>query len=359
MDKTTTVNSDEISIQDIVNKIKSGLQYLLGQWWKLIIASMLGGAIGFSYSLLKPVTYSARLNFLVEEGKNSGSGLASLAGQFGFDLGGLSGGSSLLSGDNVLVFLKSKNLTRETLLTQYDSSGTYSLADRYAEINNLRGKWKSNSKIAKDIFFPVNGKIPGARLHDSLLQVITDQILKKELFVEKPDKKSSFVQVTTVMRDELLAKYYCERLVKLATERFIHSKISRQTINVNRLQRRADSIGALLNNKTYATAVAQEKILDINPAFKTSTVIAEVTGRDKLMLTTIYGEVIKNLEISKAALSQETPAIEIVDTVDLPLKVNKTGKVFAFLVGAFLAMFVFIVFLTAKIFLSHKFGQKI
>jgi hypothetical protein len=36
------------------------------------------------------------MSFVVEEGKSSGGGLASLAGQFGFDVGGASGATLFL-----------------------------------------------------------------------------------------------------------------------------------------------------------------------------------------------------------------------------------------------------------------------
>jgi uncharacterized protein involved in exopolysaccharide biosynthesis len=38
------------------------------------------------------------------------------------------------------------------------------------------------------------------------------------------------------------------------------------------------------------------------------------------MMGTIYAELMKNLEISKTALIQETPAVQIVDHASLPLE---------------------------------------
>ena len=347
--------SGSVSLYDLLQKGRILITYLLRKWWVLTIAAALGAGAGLAYSYFKPTTYTASLSFLVEEGKSGGGGLASLAGQFGFDLGGLSGSSGLLSGDNVLVFLKSNSLTSETLLTPYDSAGKISLADKYADASGLRSKWAKNKKIGKEIFFPVAKQPAYTRLQDSLLLVMVQKILKDDLNVERPDKKAAFVQVNAQMRDELLAKYFCERLVREATSRYVNSKTSRQTINVNRLQHRADSIGALLNRKTYATAVAQEQLLDLNPGIKTPAVSAEVTGRDKVMLATIYGEVIKNLEISKVALSQETPAIQIVDDVELPLKVNEAEKVISMALGALLAVLVCSCALTVTGILGKKY----
>lgn len=41
------------------------------------------------------------------------------------------------------------------------------------------------------------------------------------------------------------------------------------------------------------------------------------------MQGTIYAEITKNLEISKTALIQETPTVQVVDTPELPLKKNE------------------------------------
>jgi hypothetical protein len=49
--------------------------------------------------------------------------LASLAGQFGVDVGGASGSAVVLSGDNILLYFKSESLAREVLLSKYDSTG--------------------------------------------------------------------------------------------------------------------------------------------------------------------------------------------------------------------------------------------
>ena len=93
--------------------------YLLSCWRILLIASCIGGLLGLLVSWLKPVTFSARLSFVVEESKQAGGGgslVSALAGQFGFDVGGMTGSSGMLAGDNVLELLKSRSLIKKTLL---------------------------------------------------------------------------------------------------------------------------------------------------------------------------------------------------------------------------------------------------
>lgn len=321
------------SNKDIFQIIRDLFSLLLKKWLIICVFGIIGGLIGIYFAYKQPATYTSKLTFVVEDGKVNMGGLASLAGQFGFDVGTSS--SSLLAGDNVLMFLKSKSLIKEALLTYYDTIGKYSLADRYAEVYELREKWAKNKIIAKNIYFSPEAKIGYSRLQDSLLQIIVTKILANELTVIRPEKKASFIFVQLKTRDEMISKLLCERLVDKATDRYVQSKTKRQKTNVDRLQQRADSIAKILNTKTFANAQLQEKILDVNPGSKTTTVNAEVSTRDKLMLGAIYGEVVKNLEISKVALSQETPTIQIVDSVELPLLKVKTSKTLFGAIGGF------------------------
>lgn len=332
-------NSDEVSFTDIFSGLKQAFRYLVNKWWLVLLAALVGGLAGIWYAGKKPTTYTAKLSFILEERGAAAGGLASLAGQFGFDLGGLSGGSGPLSADNVNLFLTSSSLTAETLLTPYDTARGLSLADRYAEVYELKKQWKKSPAIGKDVTFPSNATAPFSRLQDSLLQVLIERVSKDHISITKPDRKASFIEVSATTTDEMLSKFYCERLVNAAIERYIDVKTNRQAKNVSRLQARADSISALLNRKTYSSAAAQQQVLDINPALRSmASVPAEVIGRDKVMLSTIYGEIVKNLEISKVALSQETPVIQIIDDVRLPLKKKTSSKMIFGLAGALLLL---------------------
>jgi hypothetical protein len=89
-------------------------------------------------------------------------------------------------------------------------------------------------------------------------------------------------------------------------------------------------------------------LVDVNPALRTAPVSAEISTRQKMMLATIFGEVIKNLEMAKFSLSQETPVIQVVDKSYLPLKKERPGKVKSLVLGGFLAGFLMICFLLAR-----------
>jgi hypothetical protein len=346
MDNTVQSNAEEISLKELIQKVKSVWKFLVSQWLKILIAGILGGTFGLGYAFFKPVKYSSRLTFVVEDAKSSVGGLASLAGQFGFDLGG-AGGGGIFSGDNVLLFLKSEGLIRETLLTPYDASGRITLVDRYIEARELKEEWLNDKKIGPISFYQyLSGVMP--RKEDSLLQEIVSDIIESDLTVAKPDKKASFIEVRVSTRDELFSKLFIERLVKIATDHYVDSKTKTKAVNVAKLQLRADSLSALLNNKTYASAFSQQTLVDANPALRTAPIASEISTREKTMTATIFAEVVKNLEISKTILSQETPVIQLVDQSTLPLQIEKVSKLNSLLIGGVLTIFLVVFFLLSQ-----------
>jgi hypothetical protein len=346
-------DSDEISLKELIEKLQSLWNYLLTQWIKIVIVGLIGGLIGFGYAYMQPVKYIAKLTFVVEDAKGGGGGgLASLAGQFGFDVGG-GGGGSIFSGDNILLFLKSESLVRETLLTTFDEKEGNTLADRYAEVMKMKEGWLKNEKIGS-INFSKYKTVQLPRIEDSLMQSIENGIIKSNLAIAKPDKKASFIEAKVNTEDEVFSKLFLDRLVKIATDRYVESKTKTKAVNVAMLQRKADSLAAVLNNKTYSAAISQQVLVDANPALKTNVISSEISTRDKTMAATIFAEVVKNLELSKTLLNQETPVIQVVDQSTFPLEKEKVSKLKSLILGGFLAGFLTILYLLATKWLKSQ-----
>ena len=333
---------------------KDFITLIFQNWKKLFFLSFLGGIFGFFYAWMQPIYYKATLTFVVEDGK-SGSGLsnlASLAGQFGVDVGG-SGSGSLIAGDNILYYFQSKSLAREVLLSRISNKGSLTIADKYCQVNGLKDRWSKIPKIGKISFYPVDLNLKYSRIHDSLLNSIIDKVLQFQFSVHKIDKKAGFIEVNCTMEDEELAKLYCERLVQYAVKKYLEIKTKRQKTTVENLQKRVDSIASLLVSKTLSSANFQtiNSTMDINPLYKTNTSVGlESNTRDKTLLATIFASVTQNLELAKFTLSQETPVIQIVDYPVAPLlKIKKSRLQFALVFSLIISFFVFVF-----IYLKHQ-----
>jgi len=333
----------EFSFKSLLNDRVKDVKYIWQFKIALVLVLIIGALLGAFAAWYKAPTYTARLTFVVDDSKSSGggSGLSALAGQFGFNLDGLGGASGVLAGDNVEELIKSRDLIKKTLLTAYDS--TLTLADRYAEVYKLNKQWLKYSADGRVIKFPLKG-MNNSRLQDSLLHEMTTFILDNGQFeIAKPDKKLGFFEVNATMKDEKLAMFFCQRMIKQSTDFFITTKTKRLRENVNREQVRADSIEKALNSKTYVVSAAGKMLLDANPAYTEANASADIKGRDKIVLSTIYSETVKNLEASKTMLAQETPTVQIVDEPELPLKKNTLKYFTAIFYGILLAELLFVV----------------
>lgn len=307
---------------------------------QILITGLVGAVLGLGYSFLKKPVYLARVNFVIEENKQNAGGLFSaLAGQVGMDLSSLSGMSGILAGDNVLELLKSPTLLKKVLLTPYPGDSNNTLAYKYAE---AYGKLNQYNKLVGGDFRQPASK----RVGDSLLTAIATRIIEKELSVYKPDRKLSVFRLDLTTRDEFLSQVISTRLLDQAANLYIETKTRRLKLNVDRLQKKSDSIAALLNYRTEASV--SKDIINQNPSYISTEVDVEISNREKNMLSIIYGDVNKSLDITRTALIQETPTIEIIDTPDLPLKKTEVKWYVGVLVGCLLGGLLSLLFIWFK-----------
>lgn len=338
---------EEYTFRRVLESRKDDIAFLWKKKLLIIGFSIVGCLLGFLIAWKWPVTYTARTTFVVEESKSSGGGLmSSLAGSIGLDIGGLMGGTGgVLAGDNVQQLLISQKMIKSTLLSTMEDGGTETLADRYLKVYKLEKKWEKYAKNGP-ISFPANDSIY-TRLQDSLLNEIIRSISEKQISVNKPDKKLSFFALNTTMKDQNLAARFNDQLIAQSSDFYIKTKTKRLRTNVDKLQFRADSLERILNRRTYSSSASNAGLLDLNPAYVTANVPAELQERDKRLIQTTYGEIVKNLEVSRTMLLQETPTFQLVDEPMLPIRKNRMkyatagfgGIILAGLAGCFFVLY--------------------
>jgi len=326
--------------------LKTYLAFLRTKMVLIAGLTLLGALLGLTYVSIKPIKYTARSSFVVEDSKSlGGSGLmGAISGQLGPELLGALGGSNLLSGENIIELAKSRSLLRKTFLTPYDGSGV-SLADRYATSLKLKEDWLDSRKVGVKVDFSLTKK-KYSRLEDSLLNTLIDRVIKKDIEVFKPDRRLSLFEINITMRDEQLASLFCQRLLTMTSDLYINAKTKRIKGNINRLQHLADSLQRYANQRVRTTAQSNFKMLDLNPQYYNQEVEKTINTREESLSGMIYAEVLKNLEISKASLLQETPTIQLVDTPVTPLPSNLIewyeGLIYGLLGGLFASIFLLV-----------------
>jgi len=334
------VNGTEgISVRDMFARFVSGIKYILSRWVPILILSVFGALAGLCYSIFQKPTYTAVCTFVLEETSKMGSlgqysGLANLAG---ISLGGNGGG--IFEGDNILELYKSRLMIEKALLSEANFNGKNELLiDRYIDYYELRSKWKRKDQIDNINFAGDPEKFD--RKQDSIITDLVKLFNKKVLNVTKPDKKLSIIDVYVNSKDELFAKEFTNKLVQTVNEFYIQTKTKKTSQNVQVLQHQADSVKAVLNSSISGVASAIDADPNANPQLLRLRVPSQKKQVDVQASSAVYGEIVKNLEISKISLRQEVPLIQIIDKPVLPLANDRVkimpGIVFGFILGGFM-----------------------
>lgn len=317
--------SKTLKLGDVLEMGQHFLGLLRAKWKLICLITFIGGFCSIAYYFLQKPAYEGVSTFILEEKSVGGGSLAGIASQFGLDIGGMAGGSGIFAGDNILDIIKSRQIIEKVLLTKLDStkSGSeQSLADVFLQLIQWKKKWVDEPTVLATVNFNNIGFLSKhSTTQDSVLGLMYERIIKKNLSVERLNKKGSIISISTVSTDPVFSKLFTERLLLETKRLYIEIKTGNLQANLNRLERRSDSLLAVLNAKSFQTASLQS--LDANPAYRNATVPVELSQRDKSVASAIYAEVVKNLEISRIALSQQTPVIQILDTPKYPLNDQK------------------------------------
>ena len=335
-------HDDEITLTDIWIKLQQWWAYLWKRKsWIIGIAFLfsLGGYL--KVKLARPV-YSATLTFSLEQG-DSKSSISGLASQFGFSMG--SGGGTFM-GDNLLNIMKSRRLIEGVLRTSIDIQGdSVLLINQFIRTDeNLKEAWDSIG------IYPIDNNFCCSNSADSAIGEVYSYLIEKALNVSKVDEELSLVTLSQWSHDPIFTGAFVEQLAAQATAFYIESKTANNRANIDKLQRRVDSVTAELENAMVSAGRANDaNMFTVQSAAKVSSLEKQMKVT---MLTTLYGELVKNLELSKTMAAREEPLITIIDRPHYPLRVRESGLKGA-LFGGVLGGFLTVIFFAGREFLRN------
>lgn len=343
---------DEISLKELILKLREWYYYLLSKWKIILLAGILGGILGFTYAYFKKPIYTAETTFVLEEGDGGGGGLgqyAGLASMVGLDLGGSGGG--IFKGDNILELYKSRRMIQETLLAIDTFDGKQqSLIERYIEFNKLREAWEEKPNL-KAIQF--NNPKLFTRTQDSVIGKMVENINKEILNVSKLDKKLSIISVKVNSKDELFAKAFANNIVNKVNTFYVNTKTKKSSENLYVLQTQADSVRRVLNASIGGVAAAVDANPNLNPAFQKLRVGSQRKQVDVQASGAVYQEIVKNLEMAKINFRNDKPLIQVIDEPVFPLKMDRFGKAKGIILGGIVFGFLIVLLLVVRKIISQ------
>ena len=332
-------HNDEIQLKDILIKLSEYKTYLFRKKFVIITISGFFLVLGIVFAISADKKYTAELTFVVEGQQGSGGNLGAMSGvasQFGFDIG--SSSRATFSQNNILELLKSRGVVEAALMQNRKVNKTNDLLiEHYLYLNEIKDSWKKN----KDII-PVSFHEILTQDNDSVSGDVWRSIIEDKLVVELQSDDANIINLSYTSVNGEFAKIFVEALIEQMSEMYITYQTAQASNTLSFLNNRADSVFIELE-------IAEEefaKVKDINQR------IVKASGRLKELqlmrrvevLNAMYLEIVKNLELSKLTLLNQTPIIQIIDKPILPLEVETKSITALGLLGAFLGGFLSLFF---------------
>lgn len=329
---------EEFGIKDLIRILKTWKEVFVKNIFKILIAGIIGGAIGFTYAYLSVPVYNAQLKFVMRSDPGGGlsSGLAGLSSILGSGTGPGGAGSGL---ERVIELIGSDRIMANAILKKAKVNGKVDLlVNHYISLEGYRKVWSEDSLLRK-VSFSDDVKFPDLDFPQrKAIKILIGSIIGKEnsskLIGKSFDKKSGVVLLTVTFKNEDFAIELTNAVYQEIIGFYSEQSLAATSTNVQVLTQKADSIRRELDltRRSYAQKtdqalgllLQQDQVENKSLAFKES------------MLSLMYAEVQKNLETLRFIESTSMPSFSIIDQPYSPLtKKGKSVALFTF-VGFFL-----------------------
>ncbi len=330
---TQSKSDDEISLKDIILKIKEWFSIVWPHRVRIISLSLVIGLTAALYTKFntKP-TYTASYQLFFQGESGGLSGAMRLASSFG--LGGMGGGSASSSA-TVQEFITSRNNIAHTMTAELENGR---LIDRYyagsiADNEEFEAEYRAN--------FGVN-----QRYTDSILTQVF-LVFNQGLLVAAFDEKTGVLGFSATTYGEAFTYDLVTQLVQNTESQFKDWKKEKGLAAVAAFQKKVDSLELSLD----ATLRRLGEYQDQN-----NSLISAVDKMEQMRLTIdmeslkmAYGEYIKGLEMSKAELMNLEAPFKYFDEPTYPLLKEKGSAANAGVFGSVITGFLLVLFFIGRV----------
>jgi uncharacterized protein involved in exopolysaccharide biosynthesis len=152
--------------------------------------------------------------------------------------------------------------------------------------------------------------------------------------VSRLDKKASIIDLQITDANEQWAYLMSLQLIEKAKSMYMELKTGKTARTLLVLETRVDSVKSALDGLMSAAALETDQ----NQALvRMQARVPAVKKQMQIqMLTAMYGELVKNLELTRFTLEREEPVIQIIDAPNMPLKRTSQKRLIAAIMGGFL-----------------------
>lgn len=322
----TRQHTDEISLKELILKIREYIRYLWTKKWWIIIVGLIGSVVGFYRAYTTDTTYTAELTFMVNEddGKANG-GVGAILGQIGF--GG--GARSEYNLDKIVSLGKSRRMLENVLLSDVvTEEDTAIIANKIIELYDFQSSWAESKNKELEFFHFKNSILDSNDRTSNYVLNYLQKIVKEDLgeisslsVVISYEEETGILTLQSRTLSEELSIAITKKLYQELSSFYVNKKIERQRETFERISFTADSIKRKLSVVEYQLAQFNDRSLNLMQ--QRDQVKKQSLLRESQLLTGIYIEAIKNRETSLFILKNETPFFQIIDAPRYPLSVVK------------------------------------
>lgn len=346
----TTVEEKELTLKDIILLVKEYFGELKRSWKTILFFIVPLAALLAISAFISPIYYQAKLTFLVTDDTEKGGfgDISKIIGSFGMPTGGQD--ESAL--EKVLQLFRSRQIIENTIFQKATVNGkTDLIANHMIEVygwKRLLGSYQPMlpfftpgwvGKLDKlEDFKYTRTKVDSFNVEENLtLKVLYDRVVGSDddgiepLVGSAIDEKSGIMSISLMTENEELTAQMLNSLYAQLGQYYIDKTIEKQKKIYDIATYKKDSIQAELESADKALA----EFTDGNRAlvWVAGTLTQTKLQRKARFLELLYGEAMKQAEMSDFALRNKTPYVQVIDEPARPILPRKKSWTSALMLG--------------------------
>jgi uncharacterized protein involved in exopolysaccharide biosynthesis len=240
-------------------------------------------------------------------------------------------------------------MIQKTLLTTVDTGGKkVMLINWFLAESGLQKKYDKNAALSKVKFDNTTTDSALSRQQNSIINLCAILIRNGYLKAISTPKTDNVISVTFKSKDELFSAMFAEELVRNVNSYYIETKSKKATREVNLLEQKAADYKAQMSSNMYQVASGFDDAPYPNPNRTVLQVEPQRKQVDAKISGEIYGEMVKQLELSRTNLQKQMPLIQIIEYPVLPLNTDAPNPKLMIPIGFFVGAFLIILWFFAR-----------
>ncbi len=301
-----------------------------GYWIKLrlwFFISLLSGIIlafvFYKKETNKPLQYMGTTTFMLSsDDVSGGAGLSTAMGILLPSSGG--GGNKTI----LLELLKSHSMIERTLLTNaYINGDSELLINHYIKINGFRDAWKGD-KNWENYSYTSNYKRDTSEEKDGFLRNSAINIGASYTPLKSDE---GIFSISFIHTNQEFTKAFIDNLVITLINYYTEKKTAKSRIIYEYAKNRYDALTGKVSGQEQSLAKLQDQSGEF--VFMADRVPQQSVQRDIGLSSGMLQEAAKSLAAASMSLVQETPFVQVIDDVRLPLAIIEPSKVKKGIIG--------------------------